>query len=74
MLERHRDERYAAGHHERDTRSSMPVAAYNDKLDAESGRSSNAAADAKNRAQDAAASAKDTAQGARDAIARARLT
>ena len=68
MPERRRDERYAAGHHERDTRSSMPVAAYNDKLDAESGRSSNAAADAKNRAQDAAASAKDTAQGARDAM------
>jgi hypothetical protein len=68
MPERHRDERYATSHHERDTRSSMPVAAYNDKLNAESGPSSNAAAGVMSKAQSAVASAKDTAQRAKDTM------
>ena len=65
---RHRDERYAAGYPARDTHSSMPVASYNDKLDEESGRSSNAAAGVTSKAQSAAGSAKESAQAAKDSV------
>lgn len=68
MPVRHRDERYAAGHRERDTDGSLPVAAYNDRLDAEHRSSSNADVDAKTKAQNAASSAKDTAQDAMDSV------
>jgi hypothetical protein len=68
MPVRYHDERYAADDGERDTHGSRSIAAYNEKLDAESSGSSSATTGVKRKAEDAAASVKEKSQGAKDAI------